>query len=236
MKTSLLARLALLAPLSTAHAADLPLRKGPPDLPPPAPQSSFEGLYAGGQIGALGFGDRAQSIFVPGNAALTHTTSHAASLTGGVHAGYDWRYGPIVFGLIADVSGAHAASNNVDAFFGYAVHNSLDVHASLRGRVGYAFFDRALLYATGGLDVAHLRHDYTAPFGTQTTHVVAATPTVGVGVEYAIDPHWRARLEYRFSGALTPKEAENFPRPGLATRNAFGDAALTAGVSYNFGK
>lgn len=236
MKTSLLRCFALLAPLSSACAADLPLRKGQPDFTPPAPQNNFEGFYAGAQIGALGFGDRAESIFVPGSTALTHTTSHAASLTGGVHAGYDWRYGPIVFGLIADVSGARTATNNVDAFFGYAVHNTLDVQSSLRGRIGYAFFDRALLYATGGLNVAHVRHDYTAPLGTRTTNNVIGTPTLGVGVEYAIDPHWRARLEYRLSGAQTGREAENFARPALATRNAFGEAAITAGVSYNFGK
>jgi outer membrane immunogenic protein len=235
MKRLILLATALVSSLSAASAADLPLRGALPPVPAPAP-TYFQGLYVGAQLGGLGFADRTQSIFAPTNATLTSSVGHGGSFLGGARAGYDWRYGPIVCGVMADLSGARAVTNTTVPVFGYAVRNTLDVNGSLRGRVGVTLFDRGLVYVSGGLALAHLEHAYATPFGAAKTNEVFATPTVGVGVEYAIDSHWRAHIDYRLSGARGQVEAQNFARPALATRHEFGQGALTAGVSYGFDK
>ncbi|MGA3062456.1 MAG: outer membrane beta-barrel protein [Methylocystis sp.] len=234
MKTSLLACAAGLLCVGAASAADLPLRPVAPYIPPP-PALLFEGLYAGGQLGWAGFGDRAQSQFAPNNAVLNQDTGHSGSVIGGVRAGYDWRYGPLVVGLLGDISGASATNNNADAFFGYGVKNTLDVQGSFRVRVGFNY-ERVLFYVTGGLNVAHLRRDYQALLGSQNYQLIFINPTLGAGVEYALDSHWRVGLEYRVSGGASRAEAVNFAQPALQTRHQFGQGSLMAGVSYVFGK
>ncbi len=232
MKITLLAGAASLLCVGAASAADLPARAAP-FIAPPA--FLFEGFYAGAQIGGAGFGDRAQSQFAPNNAVLNQSTSHGASLIGGVHAGYDWHAGPLVFGLVGDISGARAATNNADAFFGYGVRNTIDAQGSFRGRVGYAY-ERALFYVTGGLNVAHQQRNYQAPLGSQSYQFAVIDPTVGAGVDYALDPHWRVGLEYKSFGGAARAEAVNFAQPALQTRHQFGEGAATANVSYSFGK
>jgi len=219
-----------------ARAADLPSRKSVPiyDVPPPF---FYDGFYVGAQIGGAGYGDRAESRLGTNGAVLTHTnTSHSGGFIGGARAGYDWRYGPLVFGLVADISGTHIANNSTDYVFGYNSHNTLDVQGSLRGRIGYNY-DRWLLYVTGGLNVAHIRHNYTTPLFQQSFDHVHLGPTVGVGVEYAITQHWRANLEYRASDVGTVRVNVPDPtQPLLAVRHRAGEGQITAGVSYSFGK
>ena len=166
---------------------------------------------------------------------LNQNTRHGGSLIGGVHAGYDWRYGPLVVGLLGDISGASATNNNADAFFGYGVKNTLDVQGSFRVRVGFNY-ERVLFYVTGGLNVAHLRRDYQALLGSQNYQLIFINPTLGAGVEYALDSHWRVGLEYRVSGGASRAEAVNFAQPALQTRHRFGEGAATATLSYGFGK
>lgn len=235
MKPPLLAGAACLLYVGAASAADLPARAAAPTFVPPPPALLFEGLYAGGQIGWTGFADRAQSQFAPNNAVLNQNTGHGGSLIGGGRAGYDWRYGPLVLGLVGDISGANATNNNIDTFFGYGVKNTLDVQGSFRGRVGLNY-ERALFYVTGGLNVAHLRRDYQAPLGSKNYQFVYGDPTLGAGVEYALDPHWRVGLEYRVTSGGSHAEAVNFAGPALQTRHQFGEGAATATVSYGFGK
>ncbi len=235
MKSAVLACAAALLCAGTAGAADLPARAVAPAFVPPPPVFLFEGFYAGGQIGWAGFADRAQSQFAPNNAALNQNTGHGGSMIGGVRAGYDWRYGPLVLGLVGDISGANATNNATDAFFGYGVQNALDVQGSFRGRVGLKY-QRALFYVTGGLNVAHLRRDYQAPLGSQTHQFVSINPTLGAGVEYALDQHWRVGLEYRVTAGGSRAEAPNFAGPELQTRHQWGESAATATLSYGFGK
>lgn len=215
-----------------AQAADLPSVHRPPAFAPP-PAFLFEGFYVGAHIGALGFADRSSSIFAPTNAVLARGTSHGGSFVGGAHAGYDWHVDSLVFGLRGDVSGAHAVNAGILPF-GVGVRNLVDVNGSLRGRVGYAF-DRLLLYASGGLNVAHVEREYLSPFAfVRKNHIVLA-PTVGVGAEYAFDDHWRGNVEIRVSDLSAGKDAPTPFNPALRTRHDAATASVTVGVDYRFG-
>lgn len=234
MKRLVIAFRAYLALIAGAQAADLPARYAAPPLSPPPPRFLFEGFYAGVQAGALGFVDRSNTLYAPTNAVLARRTSHGGSFTGGVLAGYDWHAGPIVFGLRADILGAHAVNAGFDPF-GVGVRNMVDVQGSVRGRVGYAF-DRLLVFASGGLNVAHLERDYRTPFVTTRKSYIVGEPTVGVGVEYALDDQWRGHVEYRVSALSTRKEVSDPFNPLVQNRHDAATGALTVGVSYRFGK
>jgi len=233
MKRTQLVVQTYLALIGAAQGADLSSRHAAPPLPPP-PVFLFEGFYAGAQVGAQGFADRSNTIFAPTNTVLARRTASGGSVIGGLHAGYDWHGGPFVFGLRGDVSGAHVVNAGVD-FPGVGVVNRLDAQGSLRGRVGYAF-GRFLVFASGGLNVAHVEHNYRSVFASVSKDHIVAAPTVGLGAEYAIDDHWRAHVEYRVSGLSTGKEISNPFNPLMQTRHDACSGAATVGVSYRFGR
>jgi len=215
-----------------ARAADLPSAHRAPAFAPP-PAFLFDGFYVGAHVGALGFADRSSVVFAPTNGVLARGTSHGGSFVGGAHAGYDWHMGSLVFGLRADVSGARAV-NARTLPFGVGVRNLVDVSGALQGRVGYAF-ERLLIYASGGLNVAHVEHAYLTPFSSLRKDHLVAAPTVGVGAEYAFDDHWRGNVDIRVSDLSTGKNTSAPFIPILRTRHEAATAAATVGVSYRFG-
>ena len=90
-----------------------------------------------------------------------------------------------------------------------------DIQGAIRARAGYAL-DRLLIYVAGGaafgrfsttsfiggIDFLSGRTSYFASGNRSTTRVGW---TLGGGVEYAVNDHWSARVEYRYSdfGHLT---------------------------------
>jgi outer membrane immunogenic protein len=108
----------------------------------------------------------------------------------GVQVGYNWRAGSILYGLEADMS----------------VSGSDDAHwlASARGRLGYLFSPRILLYGTAGLGWVNDDH------ATDTGFVY------GVGVEGKLSETMSARLEYlSFTNDTAHGDGANVIRAGL---------------------
>src|ERR1700689_2977779 len=88
--------LLIAAPLSTASAADMPL-KAPPAPPPPV--FSWTGFYVGAQVGGAWGHDHA-SIQNPGPppVCIPFTVNTSGGM-GGFHAGYNYQVSQWVFGL-----------------------------------------------------------------------------------------------------------------------------------------
>ena len=96
-------------------------------------------------------------------------------------------------------------SNSANPDFGFITFSSrLDALATVRARLGYTFIDnRALLYATGGWAVGHVKNAVTSPFfgGKGVTSSFSSDKwksgwTAGGGLEYAITPNtWTVRVE-----------------------------------------
>ncbi|WP_083967348.1 MULTISPECIES: outer membrane protein [unclassified Methylosinus] len=221
---------------TAADAADLPRSyfvPPPPVFVPPPPVFLFEGFYVGAQIGYARTATRLRNVFVPTGATLTSRTIHGDSLIGGLHAGYDWHSGPLVFGLIGDINFANARSS-AETVFGDSVVDRVGLQGSMRGRVGYAF-DRILFYATGGLFLADVsRHYYSGAFAAHRNDIVVG-PTLGLGVEYALDDRWRAKIEYRVDGLPTQREYFTPISPGVKLRRESGEGEIKLGLSYRFG-
>jgi len=232
MKRFSVIALSLLAALPAARAADLPRPAPPPFAPPPA--FLFEGLYAGVHLGAVSLVDRAETRFAPTDATLTHLKDQSTGVLGGAHVGYDWRYGAVVYGLRADVSGSSVKSAGIDAL-ATRFSTTMDAEGALRGRVGYAF-DRLLIYASGGLNLAHVRHDYQTPAAAAYYDHLVISPTVGVGAEYAFSERWRGHVDYRVSGVGTRKENNLLLQPLATARHDAATGQISVGVSYRFGQ
>ena len=170
MRNKLLLSSALfIAAISTASAADLPL-KAPP--PPPPPVFTWNGFYLGLNVG--GKWATPNDTLTVGGTTVEFTGDTNSSWIAGGQLGYNWQApgSSWVFGIEGDIDAqdfnrSRVVGVTVGPFVAgdvFAVESKWQ--ASLRGRIGYAAWDRTLLYVTGG-----------AAF----TNVKATANLVGVG-------------------------------------------------------
>jgi outer membrane immunogenic protein len=121
----------------------------------------------------------------------------------GLHAGYDWQYGALVFGGLVEISGADDLSDSVAAFSTtpafYTMTRELESLAAVRGRVGYAV-GRFLPYVTAGVARGEVEHRFATNNSvntfTQRGDEEASGHQLGVGVETMIAPRLSLGLEY----------------------------------------
>src|SRR5579863_7705615 len=217
LRKTLIASAVLAAFGGTALAADLPTTKGPPVYaPPPPPIFTWTGLYIGGQVG-YEFG-RAWPTFA--GAAAAHFSPNG--IVGGGHLGYNYQVGQFVLGVEGDVNGASYRGGNGIGF----ARDPID--GSVRGRLGYAW-DRALIYATGG--VAFADFNDTNIFGDNVWNTRVGW-TAGGGLEYAIDNNWSLRAEYRYTAFSRYYFTGAAAGTTISVRQV--DNRVQAGFSYKF--
>ena len=182
MKTSQATLAAVVALMSgSALAADLPVLKAPPVLPPPP---LWTGFYFGANVGAIfdagsgvtttafplyndagaaalqpaSFFGTASALAVPGSTSLSNV-----GVIGGGQVGYNWQFTNFVAGIEADIqgatlssaanlSGAATESSTGSMVAGQSqLSKTLNYLGTVRGRVGYLVTPTLLIYGTGGL-------------------------------------------------------------------------------------
>lgn len=154
-----------LAASDLVNAADMATKAPPAPVAAPAP--SWNGFYAGGNIGG-GWGSRnvaftpndpsaAASLF--GNAGGPPSTSLSSSgVLGGVQLGYNWQFsrnGLVGLETDFDWSGMKGSSSSGGIYAGIIPFtNTVDEHiksfGTVRARLGYLPTDNLLAYVTGG--------------------------------------------------------------------------------------
>jgi outer membrane immunogenic protein len=166
LRRTLLASASAMALTGAALAADLT------PVPPP-PVFSWNGLYAGVNVGADIPSDSfatipgATLISIPFDGSTAwgdHTTASKVNFVGGGQIGYNWQPIPwIVLGLETDIQGTTAKDNISDVLFATDASGSGTVvdkfsgHRSwfgtVRGRIGFTLnsYPQLMIYATGGL-------------------------------------------------------------------------------------
>jgi len=236
-------------PLSTASAADMPIKAPPPE--PPA--WSWTGCHLGGDVGLVQaradpytstgsstvfFTNTAGAIIggpaavFPGQA-LSQSFNMEGSFLGGFYGGCDYQTGAWVFGLEGDWSykrntgTAGPGVSPISTGLGPVTYTPGDFWSqtqhwvsSARGRLGYAY-GSALFYVTGG--AAWTRVD-NAFLNARTSFSETQTNTltgwtVGAGLEYALSRGWSVRGEYLYV---------SFP-----TYTTFTNPAITTGPGAN---
>jgi outer membrane immunogenic protein len=254
-KTLLAATFAALLGMGGAvSAADVYSGGSMKDAPVPlyAPAASWTGFYAGANGGYAWGNDSKLSA-----AACEYSGYYAACDEGrrklspsggfgGGQFGYNVQSGHLVFGVEADIQGAHISGSaslsllGGDAF-AHAI-SELDWFGTLRGRLGYAA-NNWLIYATGGfayggvkdtLNVGILGNARTA--GRDETRTGYAA---GGGMEYKINPSWSLKGEFQFIDLGSDKlytEAHGYYAWAAASLKA--DHAyntVRVGLNYHFG-
>ncbi|RWE76521.1 outer membrane protein [Mesorhizobium sp.] len=223
MKSILLASAILAALPGSAFAADA-LSAAPAIY-------DWSGAYVGVQLGyGWGHVDSHDQSISSGNSDWADSWKSNGVL-GGIHLGYNQAYGSFVLGGEADIE-ASGMSGSVDSVFAGTIDTKIDVQGSLRARLGYAM-GPALLYATGGLAVAHFKTHYEEGPTTDSSSHTKAGWTLGAGVEYAFAQNWTTRVEYRYTdfGKFTdnPATDSSWLYPTNVTTQS-----VRFGVSYKF--
>ncbi len=205
----------------SAFAADLPSRKVAPAYIAPAPVFTWTGFYLGLNAGYAWDSTAYATSMLPGShlGALANVLSVSASgtgagsrggFTGGAQAGFNYQMGMFVAGVETDIAFVPKAfslngSGILTTGNPYLINHSINsgVFGTVRGRLGVAF-DRALIYATGGLAyrTGNYSWNYFDTLFAATGGASAGLKlgwTIGGGVEYAFAPNWTVKAEYLHS-------------------------------------
>ncbi len=205
MKKALLAGTALVMFVSgSAMAADL---SRPPPGPAPvyskapmAPLFSWSGCYIGVEGGGI-WGSAHNTSFDPlllGD--ITGSYNLSGWLIGGT-LGCNYQVGQFVFGLEGDDSWTNK-NGSIFAIPPFLTSSLIQTKESWiatgRGRIGYAFADRWLLYVTGGGAATSATLTITdATFGANASQSNTRWGwTFGGGLEWGIDRNWSIKAEY----------------------------------------
>lgn len=210
----------------------------------------WQGFYIGANVG-YGWADKDSAdidVLGPPNSIYPLSASYSTDyegVFGGLQAGYNFQSGKFVFGIEADILAADfsADSEAVDPF---AVNPpsvldtefSIDWFGTVRGRLGVAY-DRALLFATGGLAYGHVNLDaaYTTPLttvrlGSDDTEIGYA---VGGGLEYAIGSGWTLKAEYLYVDLGEVDGSATFFDETYKTEADASFHTVRVGLNYVFG-
>jgi opacity protein-like surface antigen len=178
-----------------AMAADMPVKA--PRMAAPPPVCTWCGFYVGGHLGYGWAKSTGWDSGVPGDGGERLSPKAEGALLG-FHAGYNWQFGGWVFGVEGDLSATLGWKKVITTTVETTSHvrNEVEALASIRARLGWSF-DRALLYATGG--VAWARHrtiGISTPVDNVPNSFRWSTGWVaGGGIEWKYNPNFSVRLE-----------------------------------------
>ena len=156
--------------------------------------SAWSGFYVGGHLGAA-LNQRAFTIQDLSGGDLSLPSPSEDQILIGLHGGYNWQVQQIVLGIEGDVS----------------FSNDANYLASIRGRLGFAPWDRLLLYGTAGAAFIGLDEPFAIePAGQDpspfTRNRNGTGFVVGGGGEYKVLPNTSLGAEglfYDFGSSST---------------------------------
>lgn len=196
MKRALLASVGLFALALAAQpsvAADMPAGAPVMKAAVAAPMFNWSGWYVGAHAGGLW--SEKEWRFVPDPS--VGGSPDPDGFLGGFQTGFNFQSGAWVFGVEGDVSWSDASGRGGGP--SVFIHSKIDLLATLTARIGYVPWERALVYAKGG--VAWIDEDHWSTDGSAVTDVVKQTRTgwtLGGGLEYAFWDNWSAKVEYNY--------------------------------------
>jgi outer membrane immunogenic protein len=232
----------------TAAATEEARSDGPYGYPSPTVITApgWTGLYLGAHLG----GAWGSSTATDSSSATTLTDYWSAAPSGfvaGVQLGYNWQFGPMVYGLEGDLGNLGLAGSATTTYVPYGYDTSTNTDAgfylTLRGRLGF-LVNGWLLYATGGYIGADTTVSVLEACNSLICSATASASaesfrsgwTIGGGVEAGISDGWTAKLEYLYYdlGSETAyTNASLSGGPNSWTINTDG-SLVRVGVNYRF--
>jgi outer membrane immunogenic protein len=210
--------------LSTAMAADLPLRKeAPMYVPPMVPTYNWTGFYLGANLGVSFSNGSSNLVGSPLFLALANTVgipssgygNNTAGFFGGAQAGYNWQLNQaVVLGAETDFqwmsANPHGSVTTVGVLPLTAVTTDVSARMNWLGttrlRLGFVPIDRYMIYVTGGLAYGGGSWNAsvvgTGAAGTDSwvgsNNASRVGWTIGGGSEYAITNNISIKGEYLY--------------------------------------
>lgn len=129
-----------------------------------------------------------------------------------IAGGYDWAFGNLTVGVIADLDGAQVPDDIM--ILGKGFTGESDWFATLRARVGVPVNDKMHVYGSAGLAAMGAGSTTPASLGSVSDYKTLTGTAVGLGMEYVLSPGRHLSLEYlhadfgetEFHGGLVTKE------------------------------
>ena len=198
---------ALLGTIVSAQAADMSVSTPYPGAPnvkaPIVSVYDWTGFYLGINAG-VGLGRNRTRHVIPGVSADSLYLQPQGGFGGG-QIGYNWQtrsaFGPLVFGVEADIQGAGLRDSftSVVPLPGVAYSQKLDWFGTVRGRLGNAN-GPVLRYVTGGYAYGSVNTSITEgglpAFGSGNR--LQGGWTIGSGVEASLGGNWTGKIEYLY--------------------------------------
>lgn len=233
MKKLWLSLSAIVMGASVSQAADIGVPRSSVAAAVVAPAFNWTGFYLGADIGYM-FGQvRGIDVAFP----AAPGTPNFSTFKVGVHSGYRHQFANnVVLGLEADISWANAhVGKGTLVGFPVELKAAARFDGSFRASAGIAF-DRALVYATGGLAFIDVGGCVANPPGAACAPLTAysgvrAGWTAGAGVAYAFAPNWSIRAEYLYANYGSKNYLLG---TGATLRESVATHTVRAGVSYMF--
>ena len=191
--------LGVLALMSPALGADLPMKAGPVVTPLYDWSGFYVGVFGGGGMGNHNYGNGTPNGYA--NYLINYDST--GGIAGG-EVGYNVQSGSIVVGVEGDgfwsgIKGSDLSQfNNGTLPIGAIDASNLRWGGTFRARAGFAV-DRLLLFFTGGWAYGNILHTSTAPgfpVDQYTNHQSGLA--AGGGIAYAITNNIIGKLEYRY--------------------------------------
>lgn len=200
----------------------------------------FNGRYIGASVGTTTLKSETTEQIIGG---LSLLNENRTGISGGLQAGYNKQCGAALYGIEGDfnlTSLKDTTDYNLLGLFGgvplLSDHRSLDWYSTLRTRAGIVANDSLLLYVTGGLAFAGMKHsvDALGGFNVFSESKVRWGWTAGAGTEMALRDNWSFKSEVLYMQFTNNDfSVPIFPAARLSDRDSAWVARI--GLNYKFG-
>jgi outer membrane immunogenic protein len=237
--------MALMIP-TVAGAADMRVKAPPP--PPMPPPFSWTGFYIGGNLG----GAWAHRDFRDDQFGLDFDNGNNNGVfIGGAQVGFNYQINSLVIGVEGTFDWAANNNNNstgiiVPTLAGDLVQISANDRwiATVAGRLGWAAWERGLIYVKGGGGWIGANSVTATNLTTGASITVDNNATlsgwlVGGGIEWAFAENWSVKFEYDFLGLnsrtfTVPAGSPFFAGDTFSTSNNNNVQMAVVGLNYRF--
>lgn len=244
MRIAIIAASAALLSVSAAHAGDL-YDKSLKDTPSYAAAPTWGGLYIGGSAG-FGVGDTTDKVDIDDSVpdvienlleAILQSKYDVNGAIYGVHAGYNWQRGNLVYGLEAGFNGTNMNGASPCVVL-LSCEREMDWYGTGVLRIGYAP-GNTLFYGFGGVawgevstKIGLISPGVPLYVEGEETHVGW---TAGAGIEHAFNDRFSVRVEYShvdLGEEDTALSYQGYTIPFVSDKVDLSFDAIKVGASY----
>ena len=231
-------------------AADMPVKAPPPAVTYTPP--SWVGFYVGVNIGGIWDRSKHTPFGNPGptfnycwaNDCNFNHSQTAVGVLGGAQVGYNFQTANWVYGFETDFDFSSARKTTTGPIRGsvfaspWIIKTGPEAIGTTRLRLGYSF-DRALVYATGGVAYAKMTNNFLGGSNPVSPYAWSGTGwragwTAGGGLEYLLTTNLSVKGEALYYNLGRQDHYSTAPQGNLLVTDHMSGFLARAGLNYRF--